>query len=342
MREDARMIVSKRKAISRGSFSVSAAGVVLLAMLWALPASAGPTLFTANLDQVGGIVATANWYRTESGPGTLSPAVAQNTAGGGFEFPAQAFSRQTAGYTFTIAPVYPYIWVRKTMLNRAGTIEPNYFSPSVAYTFNVGNTEEPNKATTPRTGWMRFNPGTQGLGGVVPFPITRSYVFDIQTSLGILKAIAPLKANGYYQPAGFSMGKFVGCVRCATTYPASAAPSPTAFYSGGLIGYGAPWATGMVTVADGSGGGPVITTTTGTGIDSRSAFDTGAISLVTPRTQYVYQNDGSDMGQQSVINMRDDFAIMHRLSIEFLPEPTHVVMMFAGLVGLVGLRRFNR
>jgi hypothetical protein len=308
-----------------------------LLIVWALPASAGPTLFSANMSQAGGIVATSALYQTSTGPTAGAPAVALNTAGGNVQFPALAFDRLTPGYTFSLPPVYPYIWANKQQQNRAGTLANSYFTPSVIVTVNSTNSVDPYLDVTPRQGWMRFNPGSKGFGGVVEFPQVKNYVFDIQTSLGILKAACTEgQTVDQFAAIGFSLSKRNNMMEVCRTYPAG---SPQYQYTAAAVEAGGPWLTGMVTVFDGGNAGPNITTTTQTGGDARSAFDTGALSLVTPRLQMVYQGDGQELGHDSLINLRDGFAVIHGLEITFLPEPSHLVMLFAGLAGLVGLRR---
>jgi hypothetical protein len=84
--------------------------------------------------------------------------------------------------------------------------------------------------------------------------------------------------------------------------------------------------------------GAVITSTSQTATDARAVFDTGTISLVTPRIQYVYQGDGTG----NLLNLRDAFGIVHTVDFIFAPEPGAGAMIAAGLLGLCGLDRVRR
>lgn len=308
--------------------------VSALLTLWALPVAAAPALFSANLLQSGGIMQTDVPYLTAAG---ATDGVAYVETDGDIVFPARAaLDVNSPGYTFDLLPIYPYIWKQKIVYNEPGTVAAGYFTAGVPVTVNGTNVNPPYVALTPRNGWMRFNPGAAGFGGKAVIHIDNNYIFDIITQAGILKA----KCTGL---TGFaSIGAELGHQNRFTTDICQAYPDgyPSLAYTTGVIESGNPWATGMVTMYNGNGA--AVTTTTQTGTDSRSAFDTGSISLVTPRTQWVYQGDGSRNGNASILSLRDAFSVIHTYDLTFLPEPSHLAMMLTGVVGLLGLGRLRR
>ena len=82
----------------------------------------------------------------------------------------------------------------------------------------------------------------------------------------------------------------------------------------------------------------MVTTETESGIDARTALDSGVISLVTPRPNWVYSGDGAG----TLLTLRDGFAISHVVELNFAPEPWQRALFASGLVGLLGLRALRR
>lgn len=302
----------------------------------AVPAAAAPTLFSGVVQQSGGIVLTTMPFTTLPGPTSGAPATASNTPSGNFTLPAAAFSTSTPGYTFSFPPVYPYAFVQFAGVNGAGSFAKSYLTPSVPVTFSATNSlsKVPVVTGTPRQGFMRLNPGSNGFGGRMPVSTTRVYNFLIATSLGTLAANATLprvqgdeSLGGWVQFGTTPNGKF------GTTYP-TASPSIVLSAAGG--GFRGPWITGKITQYQPLGA--AITNTTSTGVDARTAFNQGVISLVTPELDYVYQGDGAG----TMVSVRDGYAVNRHLVVTFLPEPGQVSLLAAGLIGLAGLAWVRR
>lgn len=318
------LLTTKRRALG-----------LLVAVLVAAssPALAGPSLFSGVGKQAGGIVGYPTLFTTISGPSTGAPGVASVTTGGEFTIPAAAFSRATPGYTFTLAPVYPYVYVRVTQRNAPGVFANNYLTPSVPVAGPVTNTATPFVASTPRAGLVRVTPGANGFGGNMAMTFTKLYRFDIQTSLGILKAKAlDYQTFGGTPVGGFAAGGFSGGL-CCSTYPSG---SPSLAVTAAIGSSRGPWVTGMAYAR--APNGAVVTTTTQTAADARSAFDTGVISLVTPRIQYVYSGTGAG----TLVSLRDSFGIIHSVDISFAPEPGQLALLAGGLGAVLGLHRLRR
>jgi hypothetical protein len=295
------------------------------------------------VQQSGGIVlytylvtTSPTTYGAGGGAGT-----AQVTSAGGFAIDANAFSTIVTN-TFSIPPIYPYIKTEKTVMNEAGTFGNSYFVPSVPITRPASVMIDPTLPTTMRTGFIRAVPGPKGFGGQVKMGRTRIYTFDYVTSLGTLR----LRIHPDHNPAGnFDIGGDPLGGRgytdnpCCISYPVGYPPTtfPQYAYTAQLATFRGPWLTGMLTV--GAPQGAVVTTTTQTGVDARSApFATGVISMVTPRNQYVYQGDGAG----SLLSLRSNFGVIHALQLTFVPEPGQLTMLASGIVGLLGLQFFRR
>ena len=308
------------------------------------PASADPTLFTGVGTQSGGIIGYTYLVTTITGPTN----VASNTASGGFALPAYAFSLNT-DYTAYLNPTYPYARVIREVKNVAGTFVNGYWSPSVPVTVNIPNVTFPYATQTPRNAFVRLLPGANGLGAKMTMQRKQTYFFDIVTSLGVLKAVAgdpaatgmggqPRTApwgGGDHLTAPRSFMMWTGEYRCCITYPEG---YPSILYSASAAEAIGPWATGMLTVY--AGGGANATTTTQTGVDSRTAFDSGVVSLVTPRILFSYNADGTNTG--TIVDQRDDFAVVHGLTINFVPEPGQFALLASGLLGLLALQHVRR
>jgi hypothetical protein len=308
--------------------------MVLIGLAAATSASADPALFTGIGQQSGGILGVTP-VTTLTGPTTAAPGIASVTSNGDFTVPALAFSRNTPGYTFSIPPVYPYAFARINQQNAPGSFVRNYVSPSVPITVAGTNAIVPNVTGTPRAGFVRVVPGPQGFGGRMPVVFDKYYLFDIATSLGILKARAQDNSITF---GGASLGAFApgGTTpngRGGSTYPSG---SPQYAVTNALGTAKGPWITGMATAYEPHGA--VITTTSRTATDARAVFDTGTISLVTPRIQYIYQGDGTG----TLLNLRDAFGIVHSVEIIFAPEPATGAMIAAGSLGLAAVGRVRR
>ncbi len=319
------------RAMRRG---ISLASIATALILVASVSAAAPALFTGVGKQAGGIIGIPTLTTTIAGP-TPGPnaGTASVSANGGFTVPASAFSRATPGYTFTLAPVYPYVYVRITQMNDAGSFVPNYLTPSVPVVGPMTNAVQPAVTGTPRGGFVRVTPGPNGFGGQVAMDFTKIYRFDIATSLGILKA----KATDVQSFGGGSVGQFDpggigGAPLCCSTYPSG---SPQLAATAAIGSSKGPWVTGMAFAYDPHGA--AITTTTQTGTDARTGtgFDQGVISLVTPRIQYVYQGDGAG----TLTSLRDSFSVIHSIDVSFAPEPGSAALIGTGLLGLIGLAR---
>jgi hypothetical protein len=332
--------VNSRLRSGRGLGLIAAA----LTLLGAHSASAtGPTLFTGIVQQSGGIVGTPNLVTTSpstygagGGAGTASVTVA-----GGFAIPANAFSTALTR-TWSLLPVYPNVYTRKTVMNDAGTFNDNYLVPSVPITVPIPTGTYPTVSASPRAGFLRVVPGPKGFGGRVNMDVTKIYTFDYVSSLGTLH----LQLHPNHDPAGnFAFGgSALGALGgtdnpCCLSYPLGYPPTtfPQYVYSAALLTVRGPWVTGMLTVQ--APQGAVVTTTTQTGVDARSApFTTGVISMVTPRSQYVWQKDGAG----TLLNIRSNFGVIQALELTFVPEPGPLTMLASGIVGLLGLQSLRR
>jgi hypothetical protein len=302
--------------------------IAVLALVGATPASA-QALFTGFGKQSGAIFGPT-LYTTISAPTNT----ASVTASGDFTIPAKAFARATS-YTFTLLPVYPYVFIKITQSNHAGAFGDSYFTPSVPVTATATNAQVPRRGQTPRVGFMRLVPGSKGFGGQMPMDLTRTYDFLLATSLGTLQAFATTIHQSFGgAPLGFwdPIGKTPGGL-CCISYPTT---SPAAYFTAKGGTFVGPWITGMATVYNPHGA--AITTTSKTGVDARSAFDTGVISLVTPKNSYVYQGDGGG----TVTFLRDGFAYIQAVEITFMPEPGQMALLTSGFLGLLALSRLRR
>jgi hypothetical protein len=310
-----------------------------LTLLGVHSASAAPTLFTGIQQQSGGIILYT--YLVTTSPTTFGAGggagTADVTSAGGFKITANVFST-TISNTFTILPVYPYVYTKRTVMNEAGTFSNNYFVPSVPITVPVPTGTSPTVSATPRSGFVRVVPGPKGFGGRVLMEITKLYRLDYATSLGTLKLIAD-NLPGVFGHGGSPLG-VMGAISnpCCITYPAGYPPTtfPQYVYTAALATVRGPWLTGMLTVV--APQGAVVTSTTQTGVDARSApFTTGVISMVTPRNQYVWQGDGAG----TLLNLRTNFGIVQAMELTFLPEPGQFTMLASG-IALLGLQSFRR
>ena len=299
-------------------------------------ALADPTLFTGLGKQGGGIVGPAyGLVTTIYGPGSASPGVASVTPSGNFTLPALAFAKLTS-YTFSIPPTYPYAFVKITQSNLAGDFGKSYLTPSAVVVGAGTNAIQPAVTGTPRTGFVRFMVGKNGFGGRMPMTFDKYYVFDIlTTAAGISKA----KAQDYDQTFGgasvgaFAEGGITANGYCCTTFPTAA---PSVVFTAAVGTQMGPWMTGMATAYDLQGAN--VTPTTATGSDNRTAFDSGTISLVTPRLQYIHQGDGNG----TLVSLRDAFGIVHQVEVTFAPEPTHALLLASGVCGALALLHLRR
>jgi hypothetical protein len=313
-----------------------------LTLLGAHSASAtGPTLFTGIVQQSGGIVATTNLYTTSptyyygAGGGAGTALV---TSAGGFAIPANAFSTTIAN-AFSLPPIYLNVYTTRTVMNEAGTFSNSYFVPSVPITVSAPTMTAPTLPTTMRTGFTRVVPGPKGFGGQVLMGVTKKYEFDYVSSLGTLHLIAD-NNPGVFGHGGSPLG-VMGAISspCCISYPVGYPPTtyPQYVYTAALATVRGPWITGMLTLH--APQGAVVTTTTQTGVDARSApFLTGVISMVTPRSQYVWQKDGAG----TLLNIRSNFGVIQALELTFVPEPGPLTMLASGIVGLLGLQSLRR
>ena len=100
----------------------------------------------------------------------------------------------------------------------------------------------------------------------------------------------------------------------------------------------AGWFTGTITVTDRSRFSTLYYSVTA--MDNRnSAGTTGTISLVSPHLRWVYYNIGGD---ESDLRPRNGGASYSRMSLRFLPEPTRLLLLATGMLGLCTLPRLRR
>ena len=351
-------------SVFRPSLLVVHAAVVLAFVVVSLsaPAKADPTLFTGDLLQSGGFAGTVVPQVTAPGPTAAAPGIASNTTGGGFTIPSamanpglNQFYYYNPGYTFSIPPVYPYIYLKKKQYNEAGNFENSYFAPGVATTkvFNSVSTNVfPNIPAQPRNATVRLVPGANGLGGPMTIRKDQSYVFHVQGPVYLYQGLANRTIEPTTAPFGraeLTPASVYGTKRvaqmterlihcCETRIIGSTGVYPTVVASAHVAEAVGPWATGMLYVNDAIG--PDATVTTETATDARTAFNSGVISMVTPRVQFAYSADGTNTN--TLLQHNETISSIHKMTLNFVPEPGAAALLCCGALGLLGLARLRR
>ena len=214
--------------------------------------------------------------------------------------------------------------------NLAGSFRPGYFTGPV--TVNATNVIYPIPTATPRQMTFRAIPGAAGFGGKMPIDASKHYDFDLQTANGIWDATAAVTGTwgGKSLGAGAIGGYSHGTNRTLTSVGLPLERSDWAFSVAG------PWLTGSVTAMEPQG--YYVSTFTGAGGDARNATgDTGTISLVTPKIQYIYNRFGG-----TVTNMREAWTSIYRTNITFVPEPSHTTLLASGAFAVLAFARLRR
>ena len=347
------------------SYSRSAlAGVLVTVMiLWAAPALAVNTLFSARTNArtppytqanptfgpsiptaYGGVSSALGGVHPYPYPVAYGRPLTVNVTGGGatIQVPHQALNLHQSYLSLTgITGWLVFNAVGSAM--QGGEVGPGtgpanlmtgYLPAGVPITANANQTMYPNTGTV-RSGFVRLIPGSQGFGGVIGG--TNNFVYFGQYFAS---------PTGYYQltrtrqgvdgaVSGIGFGtRIVGMGTGTHTM----SPTNTAMKSSITVATGVPWATGTVTAYNNRGYG--ITNTTFMGADGRNAAGTsGTISVVTASISFSYNKFG---GVPTGINNGSSFA--SQLNLKLLPEPGGTLLLGSGVLSLslLALHRHRR
>ena len=100
----------------------------------------------------------------------------------------------------------------------------------------------------------------------------------------------------------------------------------------------APWTTGMVSVS--LSGVPYVSTAVQTGYDNRTENrEMGTLSLVVPWLTHRYL---TALNPLDPVTSPFHNARIRRMNVTFLPEPVGILLLSAGILGLVGAYRLRR
>lgn len=350
--------------MSRDSRSARAGILVAAIILWAAPALAVNTLFSAR------ILARTPPY-TQGNP-TFGPSIPTaygglSSAQGGihpYPYPA-AYGRPTflnvtgGGATITVphnalALYQSYLsltgitgWLVFNAIGSAmqggavgpgtgpATLKTGYLPASVPITANANQTAYPNAGTV-RSGFVRLIPGSQGFGG--PIGGTNNFQY-----FGLYFA----SPTGYYQltqtrqgvdgaVSGIGFGtRIVGMGTGTHTM----SPTNTAMKSSITVATGVPWATGSATAFNNRGYGITSTWHRGAADNRNAAGTSGTISVVTASISFSYNKFG---GVPTGMNNGSSFA--SQMNIKLLPEPGGTLLLGSGVLGLglIALHRRRR
>ena len=340
--------------IQRTQRSLLFGGTVLVLALLATPALAVDALFSGSINRFHyGYFTT---FATVAPEDQVVAATQGATGPRGFTIANKAVDGGIISYTATF-PGYPYFKGTRTRYMTAGDFSRSFKVPSATYSImrpnTFGGTQYPNALpTTPADGYMKVQVGPNGFGGFWG-------IYDGGTLTGTLESMGA--GGGYsdflFRPSPF--GAVAGLARGldhdggANNVYASNAQTRCCQYSlitnqtnpsqtGGQLGIrmaGFGHVTGMVTVSGPEGG--YATKVTYTGADGRTASGLmGTISMVAPGLiiQYTMVNQPT-FDQSTAVDAL--FAAAPDVTIStltFLPEPSQLVMLATGILGLVALR----
>jgi hypothetical protein len=100
----------------------------------------------------------------------------------------------------------------------------------------------------------------------------------------------------------------------------------------------APWSTGMASVF--VSGGAYITSVAATGYDNRTENrELGTMSLVSPFMTHEYV---TSFNPSDPVEAVAGWGRIYTMKVMFLPEPVGILMLGAGIIGLVGAYRLRR
>lgn len=301
------------------------------------------------------------------------PALATFTAAGGFTIPRQVIHFGYAAsdsYTFQCGtlptmpdcrPGYPVSTYNYAYYNYKGFFQPNNPNAALAPT-TIKRTATSTSFTTTlfsnryalgRVGSIKITPGPKRFGG------TMRYFGGLNAEWYHLNSlISPCCERGYghnFRTASGSLGftenspQVIGgthpAIQLTRTHTTLTTGSGTPNNPGPLITRmvqyirtTAPWTTGRVSVFQ--SGNPYTTTIVKTGSDNRTpAGAMGTLSLVVPWLTHHYATDynPSDPATSPV-----HWAGIQTMRVNFLPEPGGLLLLGAGVLGLVGVYRFRR
>lgn len=236
------------------------------------------------------------------------------------------------GWSFT---GYPNFSGTKTRYNKAGGFAPDYLPANVQISIIPNTTAYPQVSFIQRTGIFRFTPGPNGFGGNMGHFQWDRYVFTV------------VGQTGYYQGHGYfkqTEGNLVyngtgSGFWTATHTQATSGGVPLVAGTVGAYQQG-PNITGMAFMSEMLG--PLTTVLTWTGTDSRTPNgNSGTISLVQPNMVWFYNTAGAPNkdGTSTITWLRNGSTGGHLIDLEFLPEPSHAVLLGVGVLGLLTLRR---
>ncbi len=289
-------------------------------VLFAVSAAAAPNLFSGSLTLQNNYALVA---RSASHSGNLSL-----MGSGGFALPAGIFSSETTAMctlcNANLPGVYATFLLSANLAaqNGAGSFGPSYLSFGKSYVVTANATALPNLSSAPRSGIVRFVPGANGFGGVMPHHFTDLYV-------GI-----NVGTTGYY---AFSVqGNRVRGSALGATNPGAFTGTSTHTIRDSTFSIlgastGGPWITGTVTASNTTANFDTLLTAMG-GDQRNAAGTSGNIALVTPQLLTSFIGQGG-----SLLRRRNVISSISMLTLRFLPEPGAALLLGAGIPVLLVL-----
>jgi hypothetical protein len=302
--------------------------VILVASLTlASPALAEMALFDGTTQKIG-----FNY----AGLFTQDDAIASLPTGTGtapaFNIPAWG----TQGFSFTFAGgVYVNFLVYRSEEVQAGSFEKSFHPPNASYTIMHNEAAYPARATTPGPGFWNLKVGPNGFGGVQTHTFYTKYVGTVAASPGFSNLYLPLTIM--HNPASLSNGP--------EAFDGGQRTNQTTFDVNGEVWDWDPQRNHMTGTFTGQDLFGTPETVTLVAEDNRTAMGiNGTIQMIAPSIAYNYLLPAAYSGDADnpVGTMQSENWNYQTTTIDFVPEPTNLMLLGAGSLGLFGIQSLHR